>query len=74
MLCFVFIPIIIKIDHVYLLSISLSHTLNAFTPYGYVVVLSNVCNLLSLLLLSAILLIYIRINCDIVTITFKFLL
>ena len=35
--------------------ISLLHTLNAFVPYGYVVILSNVCNLLSSLLVSAIL-------------------
>ena len=44
MLCFVLICIIIKIYHLYLLSISLSHTLNAFVPYGYVVILLNVCN------------------------------
>ena len=37
-------------------NISLSHTLNGFVPYGYVVILSNVCNSLSSLLLSAILL------------------
>ena len=37
-------------------SISLSHTLNAIVPYGYVETLSNVCNLLSSSLLSAILL------------------
>ena len=36
---------------------SLSHTLKAFVPYGCVVILSKVCNLLSSLLLSAILLI-----------------
>ena len=54
---FIFISIIIKINHLYLHSISLSHTLNRFGPYGYVVILSKVCNLLSLLLLSAILLI-----------------
>ena len=57
MLCFIFISIIIKINHLYLLSISLSHALNGFGPYGYVVILSKVCNLLSVLLLSAILLI-----------------
>ena len=34
--------------------ISLSHTLNRFAPYGYVVVLSNVCNLLSSLLVNTI--------------------
>ena len=38
-----------------LLSISLSHTLKAFVPYGYVVTLSNVCSLLLSLLFSAIL-------------------
>ena len=53
MLCFIFISIIIKINHLYLLSISLSHT---FVPYGYVVILSKVVNLLSSFLLSAILL------------------
>ena len=36
--------------------ISLSHTLKAFVPYGYVLILSCVCNLLSSLLFSAILL------------------
>ena len=36
---------------------SLSHTLKAFVAYGCVVILSKVCNLLSSLLLSAILLI-----------------
>ena len=35
-------------------SISLSHTLKAFVPYGYVT-LSNVCSLLSSLLFSAVL-------------------
>ena len=55
MLCFVFMSIIIKINHLYLLSISLSHTLKVFVPYGYVVILSFY-NLLSSLLLSAILL------------------
>ena len=57
MLCFIFIDIIIKINCLHLLSISLSHTLKAFVPYGYVVILSKVCNLLSSLQLSAILLI-----------------
>ena len=46
-----------KINNIYLISISLLHTLNAFVPYGYVVISSKVCNLLSSLLLSAILLI-----------------
>ena len=41
-----------------LLSISLSHTLKALVPYRYVVNLSKVCNLLSWLLLSAIVLIF----------------
>ena len=62
---FIFISINIKIDHFIRISknkslhfnISLSHTLKAFVPYGYVLILSNVCNLLSSLLLSAILLI-----------------
>ena len=66
---FIFISIVIKVDHFYILflfflknkcfniSISLSHTLKAFVPYGYVLILSDVCNLLSSLLLSAILLI-----------------
>ena len=56
-LCFTFICLIIKIDHLYLLSISLSQTLNASVPYEHVVILSKVCNLLSSLLLNAILLI-----------------
>ena len=34
----------------------LSHTLKAYVPYRYVVILPKVCNLLSSLLLSAILL------------------
>ena len=55
MLCFIFISLIIKINHLYLLSISVSHTLKAFGPYEYVVILSKVCNLLSSLLHSAIL-------------------
>ena len=62
MLCFIFISKIIKlsnckINHLYLLSISLLHTLKSFVPYGYVAILSNVCYLLLSLLLSAILLI-----------------
>ena len=40
-----------------LLSISLSHNLKAFIPYRYVVILSDLCNLLSSLLLCAVLLI-----------------
>ena len=54
---FFFISIIIKINHLYLLSISLSHTSKAFAPCGYFVILPNVCNLLLSLHLSAILLI-----------------
>ena len=57
MLYFIFISIIIKINHLYLLIISLSHTLTEFVPYGYAVTLSKVCNVLSSLILSAILLI-----------------
>ena len=57
MFCFIFICIIIKINHLHLLSFSLSHTLKVFVPYGYVVNLSKVCNLLSSLMLTAILLI-----------------
>ena len=58
---FIFINVVIETNHLpvatsVLLSISLSHTLKAFIPYGYVVTLSNVCNLLSSLLLGAILL------------------
>ena len=53
MFCFIFIGMIIKISH--LLSISLSHNLKAFVPHGYVLILSDVCNLFSSLLLSAIL-------------------
>ena len=52
----IFISIIIKINHLYLPSTSLLHTLKAFVPYGYVLILSKVCNLLSSLLLSVILL------------------
>ena len=53
---FIFNSTIIQINHLYLLSISLSHTLKAFVPYGFVVILSEVCNFLSSLPLSAILL------------------
>ena len=56
MLCFIFISIIIKINHLYLISISLLYTLRAFIPYGYVLIPQKVCNLLSSILLSAILL------------------
>ena len=48
--------IITKINRLYLLSVSLLHTLEAFVSYGYVIILSKVCNLLSSLLLSAFLL------------------
>ena len=54
MFCFIFTLTIIKVNHLYLLSISLSHILKVFVPYRYVVILSKVCNLLSSLLLSAI--------------------
>ena len=65
---FIFINTVIKVDHflylffvilyfivIFTSKISLSHTLKAFVPYGYVVILSNVCSLLSSLLLKAIL-------------------
>ena len=54
---FYFHYIIIKINHLCLLSISHLHTLKAFVPYGYALILSKVCNLLSSLPLSEILLI-----------------
>ena len=57
MFCFIFISIIIKINHLYLLSSSILHTFTIIAPCGYDVILSKVCNLLSSLLLSAILLI-----------------
>ena len=47
----------LKLISCILLSISLSHTLKEFVPYGYVVILSNSCNLFLSLLLGAILLI-----------------
>ena len=56
MLCFIFISIIIKINHLYLLSISHLHTSKAFVVHGYILILSKVFNLLSSLLLSVILL------------------
>ena len=45
-------------QHIFFLfaNVSFSHTLNVLVPYGYVGILSNVCILLSSLLLSAILL------------------
>ena len=43
---------------IFICIISLSRTLKAFLPYGYVVILSKVCDLLSSLLHSAILLIF----------------
>ena len=55
MFCFIFTFVIIKFNYLHLLRISLSHTLKAFALYVYVVILSKVCNLLSSLLLSAIL-------------------
>ena len=54
---FIFTCIIIKNNHLYLISISLSHNLKEFVPYGYVVILSKVYNLWSSLMLSSILLI-----------------
>ena len=56
MLFFIIISIIIKIIGFYLLTISLLLTLKAFVPYEYVLIPSEICNLLSSLLLSAILL------------------
>ena len=54
---FNFINIIIKINHLYLRSISVLDTFPTLEPQGYDVILSTVCNLLSSLQLSAILLI-----------------
>ena len=56
MLCFISISITIKINYLIILSISLLHTLKAFASHGCVLILSQVCNILSSLLLSAILL------------------
>ena len=42
MFSFAFICAIIKINQLYLLNISLSHTLKAFVPYEYGVILSKV--------------------------------
>ena len=49
--------IIITMNHWYLLHSSVLHTFPTLGPYGYNVILSKVCNLLSSLLLSATLLI-----------------
>ena len=62
MFCSIFVCNIIKINH-FILTFkcfcnSILHTVPAPAPYGYEVILSKVCNLLSLLLLEAILLIY----------------
>ena len=57
MFCIIFICVIIKINYLYLLEISLTDTLKALVWYGYVAILLKVYNLLSSLLLSAILLI-----------------
>ena len=57
MFCIVFICVIIIINQLYLLNSSVYIYLMALTPYEYGVILSKVCNLLSSLLLSAILLI-----------------
>ena len=56
MLCFIFVSIIIKINHLYLFSVLLLHTLKAFVPDGYVDILSNVYHLLPSFLISEILL------------------
>ena len=56
MLFLIFISRNIKINHLHLLSILILHTLKAFVPYGSVLILSKVCNPLSTLLLSVILL------------------
>ena len=56
MFTFVFSCKIKKFYLLYLLSISLSHTSKAFFACGYILIPSKVCNLLPLLLLSAILL------------------
>ena len=57
MFCFIFIDVIVKINHLYLLSSSVLHTFQTLVPYGYDVISSKICNLLSSLLLSAILLV-----------------
>ena len=49
--------IIYALQHI-LLSIPLSHTLKAFVPYGYVVILWNICSLLLSLLFTTILFTY----------------
>ena len=49
--------IIIKINHLYLLSISLSHTRKTFVPFRYFVILWEVCKILSSWLIRATLLI-----------------
>ena len=54
MFCFIFIGIVIKINHLYLLSSSDLHTFPTLAPYGYDVLLSKVCSLLLSLLVSAI--------------------
>ena len=56
MLCFIVVSIIIKINHLYLFSVLLLHTLIAFVPNGYVHILSNVHHLLPSSLISEILL------------------
>ena len=52
MFCCIFICIILKINHLYLLSTSVLHTFPRLAPYRYDVILSKLCNLLSSLLLS----------------------
>ena len=57
MFCFIFICTTIKINNLYLLNSSVLHTLPTLTPEGYDIILSSACNLLSSLLINAILVI-----------------
>ena len=60
MFCFIFISILIKVNHFILNTVfsnSILHTIPTLVPHGYDVILSKLCNLLSSLLLSATLLI-----------------
>ena len=59
MLCFIFISTIIRVNHFIFrcFGSSVLYTFPTLSPYGYDVILSKVFNLLSALLLSAILLI-----------------
>ena len=56
MLCFIFVSIMIKINHLYLFSVLLLRTLKAFVLDGYVDILSNVYHQLPSFLISEILL------------------